>query len=94
MWADWYGPGVAVARMYNLESSHPVISTKEQYPGYNINVFESCNRFYVWEQCSDGVYLVEHLAVLEDIIRAMKTNGFRGLELKPLKPCEDESCEE
>lgn len=80
--------------MNNLESPHPVMRTNKQYPGYDLNVFESRNRFYMWEQCYGGVYLVEHPATLEDIIRAMKANGFKGLQLKQLQPFEDESCEE
>lgn len=72
--------------MYNLESPHPVMSTTGQY-GFDFFLFESCGKFYIWGLNENGVDLIEHPTTLEDIIKAMKKDEMRGLDLKALEPC-------
>lgn len=86
MWKDEGDLGLIMADLYKIENPRPVLSTTGIY-GWDSYIFESGSKFYIWERNADTVEHIEYPTTLEDIIKAMKKNGFWDIKLRELEPC-------
>lgn len=79
MWGDGISDGQVIAEAYGLKSPEPIMCTEF---GGCMHMFQSQNRYYLWNQIGDEVWEIQEQASLEDIVNRIEKEGFGSLRIR------------
>lgn len=83
----WNGPvtsGAEITEEFRLQNPKPIIYTTSN-SGNSMYLFESCGKYYIWEEMMDYVWRITCPTGLEDIVQKMREAGFGGLECEQMR---------
>src|SRR5204863_7417223 len=80
---DENGDGWKMARKYGLNSPRAVMCTTPE-TGELLYMFESGNKFYIWNQVDGDVWEITRCQDLNEILEIMDKKGFGSLKLKDI----------
>lgn len=81
LWESENGNGHRLAQKYGLNSPQPIMCTTPE-TGEGLYMFESNNRFYIWNQMDGDIWEITKSQDFDKILETMCQKGLGPLKLK------------